>query len=245
MIHRAPNRNRWVTMDNRAVEDSRLSLKAKGLLAYLLSRPDNWRASPEHLARTTSSGEYAIRNALRELRDRGYAKLTCPRGDKGLIAGTEWVISELPTEIVVSPMSGKTESRKSRVTEFPHANNDLKETKTEKKQSLVATTQLRWSVAGGWEGLSDDLREDWKKAFPACDIDRQLAAMTQWLRANSAKAQKKNWLRFAVNWLGRNQERGGDVPSRRGNPREQGESKIDRQYRELMERRAREKQAGA
>jgi len=218
MIRRAPNRDRWVTVDNRAVEDPRLSLKAKGLLAYLLSRPDNWRASPEHLATTTSSGEYAIRNALNELRDCGYAKLTRPRGDKGLISGTEWVISELPTEIAVSPMSGKTESRETRVTDFPHANNDLKKTKTEKKQSLVATTQLRWSVADGWQGLSDERRKRLIKAYPACSIDRQFAAMDLWLRANPQKANKKQWLRFATGWLERNQERGGDIRSARKLP---------------------------
>src|SRR5262249_15191673 len=202
----------------RAVEDPRLRLKAKGLLADLLSRPDNSRASPEHLATTTSSREYAIRNALSELRDCGHAKLTRPRGDKGLSAGTEWVVSEVPTETAVIPMSGKTESRKTRVTEFPHDNNDLKKTKTEKKQSLVATTQLRWSVADGWQGLSDELRKDLTKAYPACSIDRQFAAMDLWLRANPQKAHKKQWLRFVTGWLQRNKERGGDIRSNRKLP---------------------------
>ena len=40
-IIRAQRRHRFVIVDQRAVEDSRLSWAARGLLAYLLSRPDD------------------------------------------------------------------------------------------------------------------------------------------------------------------------------------------------------------
>ena len=42
-IIRAPRRHRFVTIDQSAVEDSRLSWAARGLLGYLLSRPDDWK----------------------------------------------------------------------------------------------------------------------------------------------------------------------------------------------------------
>jgi hypothetical protein len=42
-IIRARRRHRFVILDQRAVEDTRLSWAARGLLAYLLSRPDDWR----------------------------------------------------------------------------------------------------------------------------------------------------------------------------------------------------------
>ena len=42
-IIRAPRRHRFVILDQRAVDDTRLSWAARGLLAYLLSRPDDWR----------------------------------------------------------------------------------------------------------------------------------------------------------------------------------------------------------
>lgn len=66
----------------------------------------------------------------------------------------------------------------------------------------------------GWTGISDKDREAWTKAYPACDIDRQVAAAAEWAKANPRKA-KKNWRRFIVNWLSRKQERGGDVASTR------------------------------
>lgn len=66
----------------------------------------------------------------------------------------------------------------------------------------------------GWMGISDRDREAWTKAYPACDIDRQVAAAAEWAKANPRKA-KRNWRRFIVNWLSRKQERGGDVASTR------------------------------
>lgn len=71
-----------------------------------------------------------------------------------------------------------------------------------------------------WEGISPEIRAEWQAAFPACDIDRQLAAMKAWLVANASRAHKSNWPRFIVNWLKREQDRGGDErgSSGRGRP---------------------------
>jgi hypothetical protein len=42
-IRRAARRHRFVIVDQAAVEDTRLSWAARGLLAYLLSWPDDWK----------------------------------------------------------------------------------------------------------------------------------------------------------------------------------------------------------
>jgi len=56
----------------------------------------------------------------------------------------------------------------------------------------------------------------WGIAYPACDINRELAAMLEWIKSNPQKGKKKNYRRFIVNWLARSQERGGGMKS---NPR--------------------------
>ena len=83
-----------------------------------------------------------------------------------------------------------------------------------KKNSSSAPTQIRWNPQDGWTGITADDREAWSTAYPACDIDRQLAAMQEWLRSNPEKARKSRWRRFITNWLQRHQNRGGDT---RGN----------------------------
>lgn len=82
--------------------------------------------------------------------------------------------------------------------------------------SSVVTTQLRWSVTTSWEGLTKELEAEFSAAYPACNIKRQFLCMEQWLKANAQKAHKSNWRRFAINWLKRAQDRGGDLGSVRG-----------------------------
>ncbi len=82
-------------------------------------------------------------------------------------------------------------------------------TKTE-ETSARARDAPAWRADSGWTGITDDLRRQCAEAFPACDLDRQLAAMSAWLSANPRRAHKSNWARFIVNWLTREQDRGGD-----------------------------------
>jgi hypothetical protein len=84
--------------------------------------------------------------------------------------------------------------------------------------SSVVTTQLRWSVTAGWEGLTKELETELSAAFPACNIKLQFRQMELWLKANPQKAHKSNWRRFATNWLTRRQDRGGDLGSKSVTP---------------------------
>jgi len=51
--------------------------------------------------------------------------------------------------------------------------------------------------------------ESWKVAYPACDVEADIARASAWLVANPAK-RKKNVCRFLIHWLARTQEHGGD-----------------------------------
>jgi hypothetical protein len=62
----------FTILGNEVLRDTELSLKARGLLAMLLSFPPGWRTSSERIAATGPDGRDAIRTALRELEQRGY-----------------------------------------------------------------------------------------------------------------------------------------------------------------------------
>lgn len=79
--------------------------------------------------------------------------------------------------------------------------------------SRTSSSTVQWSPDNGWQGIQDSDRRRWDAAYPACNLDRQLAAMDAWLRSNPAKAHKKRWDRFVTNWLSRSQDRGGDTPT--------------------------------
>jgi len=62
---------------------------------------------------------------------------------------------------------------------------------------------------GIFRNISDEQVESWAAAYPALDIETELAKASAWLRANPNK-KKQNYHRFLVNWFSRAQERGGD-----------------------------------
>ena len=96
-IIRAPRRHRFVILDQQAVEDTRLSWAARGLLAYLLSRPDDWRVLINDLRKRGDLERDGIYKLLRELRDTGYVQFLRYRDEQGRIRGGTYLVQEIPT----------------------------------------------------------------------------------------------------------------------------------------------------
>jgi hypothetical protein len=89
--------NPYAQISKKCLEDNSLSWKAKGVLCYLLSRPDNWRTYPEQLATVSTDQEHSTRSAIKELIEAGYIKrsrLQCE--DNGRFQGFEYIITEDP-----------------------------------------------------------------------------------------------------------------------------------------------------
>lgn len=73
MIRRAPRPDgNFTVLSNSVLRDQRLSYKARGLLAYILSMPDNFRFTVELLTRTSPDGRQSVISGMRELREAGY-----------------------------------------------------------------------------------------------------------------------------------------------------------------------------
>lgn len=75
----------YTITSNSAIEDKTISLKARMILVYLLSRPPGWVTSAERLASTISDkdGLSAIKSGLRELEQAGYLTRSRTRTDEG------------------------------------------------------------------------------------------------------------------------------------------------------------------
>ena len=95
-IRRAARRHRYVIVDQAAVEDTRLSWAARGLLAYLLSRPDDWKVLVNDLKKRGNLGRDGIYGLLRELRQAGYARFERNRDTQGRMRGGTYIVSEIP-----------------------------------------------------------------------------------------------------------------------------------------------------
>lgn len=62
----------YVRIDNAILQDKRLSFRARGVAAFLLSEPDNWQFSAERMAsHQGQEGEHSLEQAIRELIELG------------------------------------------------------------------------------------------------------------------------------------------------------------------------------
>ncbi len=95
-IIRAPQRQRFLVIDQRTVEDTGLSWAARGMLAYLLSRPDTWKVRITDLRRRGNLGRDGTYKLINELRSAGYMDFQQGRDRQGRIRGGDYIVRELP-----------------------------------------------------------------------------------------------------------------------------------------------------
>ena len=73
MIVRGPRpEHSFTVIQNRIIEDRTISYKARGLLVFILSKPDHWRTNMKHLAAQSSEGYYSVQSGMAELERAGY-----------------------------------------------------------------------------------------------------------------------------------------------------------------------------
>ena len=94
-------KTRFVVVDNKLARNKHLTLKAKGLMLYLLSLPSDKNITVKELEKHTIEGFEAIRNAVKELIAEGYINKYKYRDEKGLFQ-TEYTVYEYPQETIQS-----------------------------------------------------------------------------------------------------------------------------------------------
>lgn len=95
-VFRVEKNKNYTVMSNIHLRDERLSLKAKGLLAMILSLPDDWKYSIEGLASISKESRSSINSGLKELEEAGYLIRRQLRDEKGHLSNTEYTIFEEP-----------------------------------------------------------------------------------------------------------------------------------------------------
>jgi len=83
-------------MSKEPVEDPRLSWKAKGMLAYLMSKPGDWQIWVRDLVKRSADGRDAVLSGLQELIGAHYAAREQPRRANGTLGPVEYVVYESP-----------------------------------------------------------------------------------------------------------------------------------------------------
>lgn len=103
-IIRQKRKDRFSIINNKIIEDKKISFKARGLLIYMLSKPDDWKFYPDELAKhSDKDGVKAINTALQEMESVGYLVRKRKRDNKGHFKGIDYLLYETPQ--VINPDS--------------------------------------------------------------------------------------------------------------------------------------------
>jgi hypothetical protein len=94
----AKNRdNPYVMLNKKFLEHPQLSYRAKGILSYILSKPDHWNLNVSDLVNHGKEGRDAIYSAVKELVQHGFMQHICYR-EHGKISHYEYIVYEQPLE---------------------------------------------------------------------------------------------------------------------------------------------------
>lgn len=93
-IKKAYTRN-FTIVDNNVLDDSRLSLKAKGLFAYLWRQPDDWEYYESEIVKHSKDSRDGVRSGIQELEKWGYLRRKQKR-ENGKFSGLFWELTEYP-----------------------------------------------------------------------------------------------------------------------------------------------------
>lgn len=94
-IVRVEKNGNYTVMNRTALNDKRLSWKAKGIIAYMLSMPDDWVFYMEELMTHSTDGKTSFQNGMKELKGCGYVERR-PVREGQRIRTWETIIHEVP-----------------------------------------------------------------------------------------------------------------------------------------------------
>lgn len=120
----------FTQIPNEWLRDSRLTFKARGLLAMLLSHSEGWSLSTAVIAEQNQEGKDAIRSAIAELQEFGYLNRS-QVNDNGRFGEAVWVTQD-PT---ATPLAGFSSSG------FPSSGNPTPKNNNLKEEQLTIKTK--------------------------------------------------------------------------------------------------------
>ncbi|WP_434359854.1 hypothetical protein NF212_06340 [Parasalinivibrio latis] len=218
-IIRVKRPNHFSIISNAVFADNQLSFQSMGLLSYLLSKPDDWTVSVDHLVKVTEgtskkTGREGLYNILKELKHAGFVHVQ--KHASGKVTYTvhdephpDKPDKENPDEGM--PDTADPDEAKPNQAEPTLLNTEYKQTlnRTNKTCAQSADDPAAFhllSKSGEYFPVTDDYLSELTNAFPQVNVRAELAKAAQWLNANPPRRKTlRGMRRFVSNWLSRSE----------------------------------------
>ena len=177
----------FTQIPNEWVRDSRLSLKAIGLLTQLMSHSPGWNMSISSLARFNKTGIDTIKTAVKELETYGYLKrsMTQEHNPDGTFADFIWTTADpFQNPATALPASAKQDTKKNILKE-----QQVKKNKQENKASRIDES---------WKP-SQKIVDEYPVKYPGLNYAKELTKFINYYL--SKDMTRKDWDASYRNWL--------------------------------------------
>ena len=182
----------YTTICNRIFKDRRLSLKAKGLLAMLLSFSDSWKLSISGLEAILKEGKASIRTTMNELIKCGYVEREQIRED-GMFLGVDYTVFESPKcdfRKSVFPTSGNQ----------TQVSNNIINNQSNKDNSKIEFFDEVMAFENYSKEMLTDFFEYWSEPTKKGILKKD--TMKTWSTSRRLKTWAKNESKWALNSVG-------------------------------------------
>ncbi|MCJ7767163.1 hypothetical protein MUP79_02065 [Candidatus Bathyarchaeota archaeon] len=177
-IYRQKRKSNYTIVPNEMLNDKRLSWKAKGMLAYLLSLPDTWEVYVAHIRTISTDGNDSTSSGLNELIEFKYVWRKPRSGNEP--GGWEYYVYDEPH--LENPFrQGDSPTRDFPDSGKPATSKETEEeviTKKERKQKPVDSTFLT----------------ELQKLNPEKDVEREAQNAQSWLLAHPDRKYTRAFL---------------------------------------------------
>jgi hypothetical protein len=221
MIVKVVKRSHFTMISNLPLNDSRLSWEARGLLAWLISKPNTWIVNREAIARHGKTGRDKVRRMLAELTTNGYLTRTRHRSDDGQFRWNSIVYEEpidqdnvggpidaCSQDSAENPQKGEQGTEKPSAVEPSVAKPPVVRTKSQSTDSERTEDQIperagapvaQLNQRSGDFCLDDELRQFAKAC--GCDVDDELRAFRKY--CGSKKKTYSDYRAGFMGWIGK------------------------------------------
>lgn len=128
--------NPYVMVNKKLSTSKTISWKAKGIILYLLSLPDNWQVYESEITKHATDGIRSTRSGIKELISAGYIQRHQKRSDNAHFAGFEYIVHEQPQTSLKSTVITKQQNAKQHTTNNNNLNNKKKYIKKKKIHNI-------------------------------------------------------------------------------------------------------------
>ena len=115
-IIRTEKSKNYTIICNKCLRDSGISARAKGIFAYIMTLPDDWKIYKSELHEHFKEGRDALNTAFAELEEAGYVSKVPARNKNGTVDGWDYTVYEstdlLENRNTVNPSDGKSATTK-------------------------------------------------------------------------------------------------------------------------------------